>query len=106
MKKVYITGISGTGKTAIAYALQDKGIKAINIDEVPDLCFLRNKTNKKKVEHDAILNSDFIKSHEWICDTEYIKNFIRQNETAVVLGIASNQDEFLPLFDVFIILQC
>jgi len=44
MNNIYITGISGTGKTTIAHALKERGIKTISMDEVPDLYFwMENK---------------------------------------------------------------
>ena len=49
MQKIYITGISGTGKTAIAKELQQRGFYTISIDEVPNLCIWINKETKEKV---------------------------------------------------------
>jgi adenylylsulfate kinase-like enzyme len=38
MRKVYITGVSGTGKTTTAKELQKRGFYVISIDEVDNLC--------------------------------------------------------------------
>jgi dephospho-CoA kinase len=107
MKKVFITGISGTGKTTIAHALNIKCIHSISIDEVPGLCVWKNKVSGKKVDYEVELNKDFIETHDWICDVEILQKLLdAEKETVVVLGIAANQNEFLGLFDKILLLQC
>jgi len=106
MSKIYITGISGTGKTSIANKLNEKGIKSFSIDEVPNLCHWVNKRDGKVVDYEVKLDRAFIESHEWVCDAEALKNLSNQEGTVVVLGLADNQNEFLPLFDKVILLQC
>ena len=106
MSKIYITGISGTGKTSIANRLNEKGIKAFSIDEVPDLCHWVSKVDGKIVDYEAKLDRTFIESHQWVCNIGTLKNLIDQKGTVVVLGLAENQNEFLPLFDKVILLRC
>jgi broad-specificity NMP kinase len=43
--KILITGIAGTGKSTIVPALQERGITAIDLHDVPGLCFWQNKKN-------------------------------------------------------------
>ena len=50
--KVLITGVSGTGKTAVCRELEKRGIKTIGIDETPGLrdcstCYEANQPWKK-----------------------------------------------------------
>lgn len=104
MSKVFITGISGTGKTAIAKALKERGINAIDMDE-DDLCYWMNNEDGKKVDYEAELNKEFIDSHVWICDIKKLKNMLAEGVT-VMLGHPENVDEILSLFDKFILLQC
>ena len=108
MKKIYITGISGTGKTTIAKKLAEQGFCAISIDEVLDLCFWINKQTKEKITIEVELNKDFIDAHDWVCDIESLKNLINKQgaELIFVLGIAANQNDFLNLFDEVLLLQC
>lgn len=106
MSKIYITGISGTGKTTIANLLREKGIKSYSIDEIPGLSYWENKLDGKKVDYEAKLDRAFIDSHVWVCDTEQLKDLIDHEGTVVVLGLAENQHEFLSLFDKVILLQC
>jgi len=105
MKKVFITGISGTGKTVIAQALKEKGINAFDMD-TDDLCFWVNKLDGKKVDYEAKLDREFIDSHVWLCDIEKLKNMLGAKDGVVMLGHPTNIDEILPLFDKFILLQC
>lgn len=104
MKKVFITGISGTGKTAIAKELKERGVNAIDMDEY-DLCYWINNKDKKKVDYEAELDKEFIDSHVWICNIEKLKSMLAEGVT-VMLGHPENVAEILPLFDKFILLQC
>lgn len=104
--KVYITGISGTGKTSIAYALREKGIKAIDMDEFPDLCFWINRMDGQTVDYEAILDKEFLSSHVWVCDVELLKKLLDAEGMQVMAGHSENYIEFLHLFDKVILLQC
>lgn len=106
MNKIYITGVSGTGKTTIAKLLNDKGVKAYSIDEVDNLCHWVNKNTGKVVDYEAKLDSEFINSHEWICDIRLLKEITEQKDFVVVLGLAENQADFVSLFDKVILLHC
>lgn len=105
MKKVFITGISGTGKTVITEALKKRGINAFDMD-MDDLCFWINKLDGKKVDYEAKLDREFIDSHVWLCDIEKLKNMLSVKDGVVMLGHPTNIDEILPFFDKFILLQC
>lgn len=105
--KVYITGISGTGKSTIAHELDKCGIRALNLDDIPGLCQYRHKETKEQVFHDSNPTKEFIETHEWVCDVELLKKLINEKgNTVVAVGIISNQDEYLDLFDKVLLLQC
>lgn len=106
MSKIYITGISGTGKTIVARILKNKGFNAISIDEIPGLCYWINKTSGDKVNYKAELNQKFIDSHNWICDIEMLSKLLNEKDKTIVLGHAENESDFLNLFDKIILLQC
>lgn len=106
MKTVYLTGISGTGKTTITQALEKKGHACISIDEVPGLCFWKNKSTKERVTEEVELNLDFVTSHDWVCDTEKLSRLLKEKSPSVVAGIVANQKEFLFFFDTILLLQC
>lgn len=107
MKKIFITGISGTGKTTIYEELVKRDYYAISLDETDDLCYWVNRETKERIHGHVELNRDFTSKHQWICDIEYLKQLMSvDKELIFVLGSASNQDEFLSMFDKVIVLQC
>ncbi|MBP9701457.1 MAG: AAA family ATPase [Candidatus Pacebacteria bacterium] len=109
MKKIYITGVSGTGKTTIYEELKKRGFTAISLDETDDLCCWASKKTKEKVERQVELNIEFTSTHDWICDIEYLKKLLAKEtdkDMVFVLGVASNQKEFLTMFDKVLVLQC
>lgn len=109
-RKIYITGISGTGKTTLAKKLAELGYLSISIDEVPGLCGWYNKETKKRVDYEADLTEDFIKAHEWLCDVVALKQFVDEATVKeipfIAAGVADNQDEYLSLFDTVVLLKC
>lgn len=107
MKKIFITGISGTGKTTIAEELKKRGYHAISIDETAGLCSWRNRETNEKFVGNATLNKEFIDTHKWICDIDLLKKYMQTNtEIVFVLGMSSNRDEIAGLFDKVLLLQC
>lgn len=101
--KIYITGVSGTGKTSLAQALKERGVNAVDIDEISHW---ENKTTKERVGWEAGLGDPWMDAHDWICDLEKLKEILAQSDKSVALGHASNQDEYLPLFDKTFVLNC
>ena len=107
MKKFYITGVSGTGKTTSGQHLMEKGIPSFDIGTVPGLCYWRNKVTKESAVYTAGAKKDWFESHERFCDPEKLQEILeKENGVRVVTGTASNQDEYLHLFDKVFLLQC
>lgn len=107
MTKILVTGVAGTGKTAVGRVLSRKGINTFDMDDVPGLCSWRNKVTGEKVAHQGAIDRFFIDSHDWICDVEHLQNLLgAQGDAAVALGVVSNELEVLGLFDKILLLQC
>jgi dephospho-CoA kinase len=108
MRKIYITGVSGTGKTTVAKELEKRGFYTISIDEVENLCsWINNETGEKGGGKDADMSVEFVDKHEWICDIKYLQEILsKASGNVFVLGMAGNQDDFLYMFDKIILLHC
>ncbi len=107
MKKIYITGVSGTGKSTINKELDKRGIFNISIDAVKGLCSWQNKQTGEKVEYHFDGDAAWFEKYDWTCDIEQLKKLMNVNkELVVVTGIAGNQNNYLPLFDKIFLLQC
>lgn len=101
--KVYITGVSGTGKTSISEALNTKGIESIDSDCISDW---RNKYTNKKVERRPDGDDEWHASNKWICDIGKLKEILSRAKHVVVAGSAYNQDDFIEFFDKVFVLEC
>ena len=108
MKKVYITGVPGIGKSAVAKELNERGIFAFDIDLADWLCDWRNKKTNEKVNGDGEHTIEWLKENVWVCDAEKLKEILSQNKKNIVVaaGIARNQNDYLDLFDKVFLLQC
>lgn len=102
--KIYITGLSGTGKTSIVEVLLKKGIRAIDIDD--DLCHWENKLTSEHTEWHPGKDDEWHQKHTWLCDVEGLKKMLAEAEHIVVVGLADNQGDYLPLFDKVFVLRC
>jgi dephospho-CoA kinase len=87
MKRILLTGMSGTGKSTVASALSERGYKAINLDH-PDWSV-----------HDA--------DGEWIWREDRVRKLLSVEDADVlfVSGCAENQMQFHPQFDHIILLS-
>ena len=108
MKKIYITGISGTGKSTISEELNKKGIYSIDIDSSKyGLCHWKNKETRKEVYFEYGMGKDWMESHGWYCDIEKLIKLLNVPKNIVVaVGLITNQDEYLNMFDRVFLLQC
>jgi len=105
--KVYITGVSGVGKSSVAEELQRRGIKAIDMDAMEGLCFWENKETRKRADYYTGIGRDWLEAHSYMCAVSELKEIInRERGDVVVLGLISNQEEYLHLFDKIILLHC
>src|SRR3990167_1057563 len=70
MKRFFITGISGVGKSSVAEKLSQRGIPSIDIDSVKGLCQWINKDTFKVERWHHGMTNKWYKNHKYICDKE------------------------------------
>lgn len=87
MKRILLTGMSGTGKSTVISALRAQGYRAIDMDE-PGW-------------------SEYTPDGDWIWCEERIQKLLslETEEVIFVSGCATNQVKFYPLFDTMILLS-
>lgn len=101
--KIYVTGISGSGKTSIARLLSEHGVLAVDID---NFSHWENKETKERTGWDHDRSDEWYKAHAWVCNIQKLKEALESSEHVVAVGHASNQEEYLPFFDKSYILRC
>lgn len=107
MKRFYITGISGVGKSSVSEILNKKGIFSIDIDSVKDLCHWVKKDTQERSHWRPGKNIEWFESHEYICDKEKLVTLMTEGkDIVVVVGLADNQSDFLNLFDKVFLFYC
>lgn len=107
IKSILITGISGSGKTAVSSALCEKGYSSYDIDDIPGLFTMFDKrTNLPLVDQDNN-NLEQVKNMSWICNVERLQHLMSEekNDIAFYCGNAENISEIVPLFDKLILLK-
>jgi len=106
MKKVFITGMSGTGKSTLANLLKERGYNTIDVDHVQGMCGWRNKITGEKAFVPEPDNK-FISEHDYKCDMTILESIMQKHTGHVfVFGSVGDNSEFIPLFDSLILLQC
>lgn len=106
MKKIYVTGIAGTGKSTLANVLKERGFNTIDVDHVQDMCsWVSKETGEKAFVPDP--DNKFIDEHDYKCDMSVLEKLMGQFEDHVfVFGSVGDNSDFIPLFDTLILLQC
>ena len=89
--KVLLTGIAGTGKSTITKALKEKGINAIDLHDVPNLCYWEDKVTKKKVEYSPVNEREWFNGVNRFCDIEMLKEILSQHDDVVMAGTAGDK---------------
>jgi len=104
--KIYITGVSGTGKTTTAEKLREKGIHTIDLDGVPGLCRWVHAETKEVHRWHPGIGQEFLDTHEYICDRAMLIELMGNHERVVVVGLTDNWLEIKDLFDKVFLFRC
>ncbi len=100
--KIYVTGVSGTGKTSVAKALTTEGITAIDIDY---LSHWEHAQTGERTGWEPGASDEWHESHVWLCDISELKKTLKGTQNIAVVGYASNQAEYIELFDKIFVLS-
>jgi shikimate kinase len=87
MKRILLTGMSGTGKSSVIAALRARGYPAVDMDE-PGW-------------------SEYTPDGDWIWREDRVRELLEQEQEEVLFlsGCATNQGQFYPHFDAIVLLS-
>jgi len=108
MRKIFVTGMSGTGKSTLTKEFEKRNIPAFDIDQIIGSCNWYDKTTGKQEDYYTGLGKEWLYNHEWICDFDWIRKRVESypNEKMVIVaGSTTNQKSFLDYFDQIFLLQ-
>lgn len=101
MKRILLTGMSGTGKSTVISALAERGYKAIDVDcdEFSEWVeFIDDSDN---------LGSPVEMDRDWVWREDRIQDLLSTEDTDVLFlsGCAVNMPKFFPQFDHVVLLS-
>jgi len=99
-----ITGIGGTGKSAVAHALIEQGFYAKDTDTIPGLARWEDVHTHKPVELEDISFVDYTKV-SWNWNKKSLRENLHTDSTLFLCGSASNQSDFYNLFTKVFVLD-
>ncbi len=100
MKRVLLTGISGTGKSTLTDALAARGYKAVDADT-------DQWSHWVAVSGPGIAGTPVRPDEDWVWRADCIQQLLATEDAAVlfVSGCAANMGPFLPQFDHIVLLS-
>lgn len=112
MSLVYVTGLSGSGKSAVLRELKKQGCESHGVDEEGYADWIDRETGAivPFPHNDPSLDiHDWCKEHRWVLSQERISNLKKQaddkNKTVFLLGTAEGEDKVWHFFDKVIALS-
>lgn len=107
MPLVYVTGISGSGKSAVLQELRRRGHQAVGVDEDGYGRWLDRRTGEERpypVDSKTLDPHEWYADHDWVLDVNKIaelKKYADRDATLVFLcGVAAGDAEAWEYFDV------
>jgi adenylate kinase family enzyme len=105
-KAIFITAVSGSGKSTVCKALAGLGHEAYDIESIPGLFSLVDEGTGQVISKEIGdlregLNAD------WVCDIQKLETIIASQgaELAFYCGGTSRTEELMAVFDYTIVLQ-
>jgi len=95
---ILITGPAGSGKTFLSKKLKKDGVNAIDADSIRGLGRWIDK-NDNNVEFPQNATSQWIESHKYVWDKNFLRSWLKEQTTVYLFGLAANIFEVADLFD-------
>jgi len=105
-KAVFITAVSGTGKSTVCKALAALGYEAYDIESIPGLFSLVDENTGQVISKKIGDLGEGLKA-DWVCDVEKLRTIIanQKSEVAFYCGGTSRTEELMAEFDDTVVLQ-
>ncbi len=105
--KYVITGVLGSGKSAIGRLLKDEGYKVIDVDYEPGLAEWVDKKTGEPIRSSKNNPPEWYETHDWVWNRDKLKQLLNDSShnSIFICGITSNQTENLDLFDKIFLLK-
>lgn len=105
MPAYLITGNPGSGKTTVALELTERGLTALDTDEIAGW----ETAEGRAVGQPDHPTEEWLRDHRWVWRRNHLEDAIRARATAgrpvFLCGIAVNQREMLDCFDLVFLLS-
>ena len=108
MALIYITGVSGSGKSTIRHALQTHGYEAYDVDDQEISVITELDTGKTvKIPPVNLRGNDWFMRHSWTILPSAIDRLKRLSDSKLIFlcGAAKNDKDYWELFDLVICLD-
>jgi len=100
MPKVFITGSSGTGKSAVIHELARRGFTAYDTDDIPSATALIHTPTGKVVAWPTDGHAmDWKDTYAWNWQEPTLSELLGSNDTVFIGAIVGNWREYLKRFD-------
>jgi broad-specificity NMP kinase len=99
--QIFVTGVAGSGKSALCRELNNRRVKALDIEKVKGLFQMVNIKTGKPVGRIDVNDPTVMKQHEWACNQEKLQEILEENraENVYYCGTGANISSIVKFFD-------